>query len=223
MCWKWGNLSMCEEELDIDDYLENLIPKVNPNLCLNSKSGIEKMLQYRIDEECMEVDSSFIVREKYKKIYGEDIPEHADTIFNALNPLKAFCIFRLKLLGGDRYPLEKCENGWRIRKDILVLMLKNLDDIFTDDYLELRELFDIFSDLVYSFANMMPAPLGYNATSVNGGTFGKGTYSENNDYPYLYLNNLDEGMDDEMQEWLLFNMKKYHLEEFSVFLNQFYR
>lgn len=204
---------MVKREFTVDDYCENLIPKVNPNLGAN-KSGIALMLKYRIDKRSIEVDSCPIVKEMYKKVYGVDVPECADTILNALNPLKSFCIYRLKIMGGARYPFERRGDVWVLRTDLLELILKNLDDIFTEDYKELYELFDIFSYLAYSFANMMPAPAGYNATGFNGiNTLGKGSYHDNNDYPYFYLMNLEAGMDNEMHQWLISNIDKYYLAE----------
>lgn len=85
---------MVNREFTINDYCENLIPKVNPNL-FDNKSGIALMLKYRIDKRRIEVDSCPVVKEMYKKVYGLDIPKSADTILNALNPLKSFCIYRL--------------------------------------------------------------------------------------------------------------------------------
>lgn len=61
----------------------------------------------------------------------------------------------------------------------------------------------------------MPAPKGYNAFTDSdcNHMFGKGTYKENNDYPWFYLKNLQNGRDSEMLLWLNNNMKKYHLQE----------
>lgn len=204
---------MVKREFIIDDFCENLIPKVNPNIGFN-KNGIILMLQYRINEMSIEVDSCPVVKEMYKKVYGEGIPQCADTILNALNPLKSFCIYRLKKIGGECYPFERRGNVWSLRTDLLELIMKKLDDIFTQEYREFYELFDVFSNLAYSFANMMPAPAGYNATGFKGiNTFGKGSYHDNNDYPYFYLKNLEMGMDNEMHQWLVSNMDKYYLAE----------
>ena len=57
---------MVKREFIIDDYCENLIPKVNPNLGFN-KNGIILMLQYRINEMSIEVDSCPVVKEMYKR------------------------------------------------------------------------------------------------------------------------------------------------------------
>lgn len=205
--------SITEEDIVTTYNNMNLIPIINPSLTVLAIDAIELMLNYRI-QNTTEVDSSMFVKNCYKLCYGKDIPDKADTILNALTPLKTFCIFRLKEIGGNVYPFSEYGNGWIIRHDLLNVMLDNLKTIF-DGYDELKVKFNRFSDLMYCFANLMPAPKGYNAFTDSDGNhmFGKGTYKENNDYPWFYLKNLQNGRDSEMLLWLNNNMKKYHLQE----------
>lgn len=202
------------EEITSIYNLINLIPIINPDIGIKTMEGMEKMLDYRI-EDTIEIDSCHMVREGYNLCYGNCIPDKADTILNALNPLKSFCIYRLKNMGVKAlYPFSRKNNKWIIREDILQVTLNNLNVIF-DSYYELRALFNQFADLMYSFSNLMPAPMGYNAyTDLHGNhVFGKGSYKENNDYPYFYMKNLENGNDDKMLIWLNDNMEKYHLKE----------
>lgn len=70
------------EKIDIlENKLTNLIPVINPGL--KNENGIRAAILYRVCPS-IEVDSSKVVREAYEKFYGKDIPESADTIFNAL-------------------------------------------------------------------------------------------------------------------------------------------
>lgn len=72
------------EEYIVNNRLKNLIGVVN--LDLENKSGIRAALSYRIggkDNKYDEVDSSDIVKKAYRIVYGENIPESADTILKA--------------------------------------------------------------------------------------------------------------------------------------------
>ncbi|MCM3576149.1 hypothetical protein M3172_23545 [Mesobacillus subterraneus] len=162
---------------------------------------------YRINSKSQEIDSSPIVKEAYRFCF-KDIPGFADTTLNALNPLKTFCVFRLKKLSKiDKlaYPFMKGKNNkWILRDDLLILILNNLDEIF-DGYAELKDKFDSFSNLMYCFANLIPAPKGY-----NGITQQKGDYKDNNDYPYFYYQSLKK-REDPMLNWVDEHLEEYHI------------
>lgn len=111
------------KEIDIlENKLTNLIPIVNPTL--NNEEGIRAAILYRISLH-IEVDSSDMVKEAYERIYGKNIPESADTIFNAFIPFLDFCRAKLILL---KYNLPKNQ------KELLKLILIHLDEIFDDYY-----------------------------------------------------------------------------------------
>jgi len=159
----------------------NLIPIINPSI---KKSGIEAMLEYRINDY-IEVDSSQLVRESFNVYISDNDYSCSDTILNALNPLKSFAIFRLKKLSRNTkkiYPFAINEQGnWHLRTDLLIIISDNLNQIF-DGYSDLKILFDSFSDKMYCFANLMPVPKEYNLL--------KGDYNKSNDYPYFFYENL---------------------------------
>ena len=196
---------MSVKELVVKYNKINLIPIINPQIGANE--GIRAMLIYRI-QSLQEIDSSSIVKDAYRFCFG-DIPQCADTTLNALNPLKAFCIFRLKKMSkNDKlvYPFMERKNKWVLRDDLLELILDNLDKIF-DGYDELKEQFDFFSNLMYCFANLIPVPNGYNGTSQQEG---KGNYKDNNDYPYFYYQSLKKHKNF-MLTWVDEHLDKYHI------------
>ena len=109
----------------IDNKLTNLIPIVNPGL--KNEYGIKAAILYRILPS-VEVDSSEIVKKSYKDFYGKNIPESADTIFNAFIQFLDFCRSKeLKL---------KLYDKRRPQKDELALIFLNLEKIF-DGYSDL--------------------------------------------------------------------------------------
>lgn len=193
----------------IENKLENLIPIIYPSL--KNKRGIETVLLYKI-LPCNEIDSSELVKNAYEIFYDGCIPNSSDTIFNALMPLKDFCVFRLFELSKVNecyYPLY----DGILRKDLYELMYLYLDDIFYG-YDELRKLFDEYCDLMYSFSNFMPVPIYFNGSK---NIKGKGTWKLNKDYPFLYLQNLkDENSFIDNREfnlkWLNENMDKYKVK-----------
>lgn len=108
----------------------NLIPKINPKL--NGDGGIRSLLVYRTKLKggfATEIDSSPIVREAFKECFREPIPESADTTLNVLNPLKNFCIYRLKETSknqDDVYPIMISSSGdWVLRNDLLEIIQVN--------------------------------------------------------------------------------------------------
>lgn len=186
----------------IENKLTNLIPVINPGL--QQEYGIKAAILYRVCPT-IEVDSSEIVKDAYKKMYGECIPECADTIFNAFIPFLDFCRAKLILL---KYQLPKDQ------KELLLLFYIHLDEIF-DGYSDLRKLFDRFFDLMYSFSNLMPAPKNFNGSKDKRG---KGTWKLNNDYPSLYYENLKDCNSgiynrEEMKIWLDSVMDEYKIKE----------
>lgn len=191
------------EKIDIlENKCTNLIPFVNPGL--KSESGIRAAILYRVCPS-IEVDSSEIVREAYKKIYGEDIPESADTIFNAFIPFLDFCRAKLMLL---KYKLPTKQN------ELLLLIYIHLDEIF-EGYSDLRSLFDRFFDLMYSFSNFMPVPKYFNGSKYKKG---KGTWKLNNDYPSIYYANLEDCNSgifnrEDTKTWLDSVMDEYRIKE----------
>lgn len=135
----------------IENKLENLIPVINPRL--KGRSGIEITLLYRI-LPCDEIDSSKIVREAYGFFYQGNIPDSSDTIFNALIPLKDFCVAKLCILAKKDKRYNPFNRG-TLRKDLDGLIYLYLDDIF-DENDKLRMLFEEYCELMYSFSNFMP-------------------------------------------------------------------
>lgn len=196
-------MNKVRENYAISNKLENLIPIVNPKL--RGKSGIEAALLYRIDESCKEVDSSELVREAYKIYYGTSIPSSSDTILNAFIPFMDFC--RAKLFVKEKRVPKGREEQYR-------LVYENLDEIF-NDYIELKNLFDKYFNLMYSFSNFMPVPPNFNGSKYR---LGKGTAKLNKDYPYEYMNNLkdpDSGIyeREKMYKWLTENMDSFKIKE----------
>lgn len=190
---------MTETEI-IQNNLMNLIPVINPGL--KNENGIKAAILYRVCPS-IEIDSSNLVRKAYCKFYGEDVPESADTIFNAFIPFLDFCRAKLLLL---KYKLP------REQKELLLLIYLHLDDIF-NGYSDLKLLFDSYFDLMYSFSNLMPAPKYFNASENKKG---KGTWKLNNDYPSLYYRNLideNSGVYDreKMKSWIDGIMKRYRI------------
>lgn len=178
----------------------NLIPVIN--LGLKDENGIRAAILYRVCP-CIEVDSSDVVRKAYVDLYGEDIPESADTIFNAFIPFLDFCRAKLILL---KYRLPKEQ------KELLLLVFIHLDEIF-DNYSNLKLLFDRYFDLMYSFSNLMPVPKYFNGSRNKKG---KGTWKLNNDYPSLYYDNLlnsDSGIFEReyMKQWIDSVMDDYKI------------
>lgn len=193
------------KEIDIlKNKTVNLIPVINPGL--KNEYGIRAAILYRVSPSCVEVDSSEIVREAYKKMYGNDIPESADTIFNAFIPFKDFC--RAKLIN-LKFNVKKIQNN-----DLLWLIFKHIDEIF-DGYNDLKSLFDRYFDLMYSFSNLMPVPKYFNGSdNMNG----KGTWELNKDYPSIYYANLNDCTSgifnrEKMKEWLDRVMDRYNIKE----------
>lgn len=74
----------------------------------------------------------------------------------------------------------------------------------------LREQFDVFANFMYCFSNLIPVPIGYNGST---GKIGKGTYEDNNDYPYFYYCSLQKRKAP-MLDWVDKNLVKYHLRGF---------
>lgn len=191
------------KEIDIlENKLTNLIPIINPGL--RNESGIKAAILYRV---CLsiEVDSSEIVREAYKKMYGDDIPESSDTIFNAFIPFLDFCRAKLMLL---KYKLPKEQ------KDLLLLVYIHIDEIF-EGYSDLKSLFDRYFDLMYSFSNFMPVPKYFNGSKFKKG---KGTWKLNNDYPSIYYANLEDCNSgifsrENMKKWIDKVMDEYKIKE----------
>jgi hypothetical protein len=179
----------------------NLIPSVNPQI--SEKTGIKRMLKYRMDDSAKEIDSCPLVREGFIRCYGKTIEPCSDTTLNMLDPLKKFSFFRLKLLGLGVLLFEKSTNGvWKLRDDYIELIYNKENEIFRG-YDDLRHLFDEAADKQYSFANMVPVPRGYNGSR---NSIGKGSYSDNNDYPYFYYQNLQHRGDSRNISWLNNNM-----------------
>ena len=187
----------------VKNNLTNLIPIVNP--ALKIENGIKLAIMYRI-LPTTEIDSSELVKEAYKKLYGENIPESADIIFNAFVPFLDFCRAKLILLNHNISNLEQ--------EKLLRLAYLHLDEIF-NGYSDLESLFNRYFDLMYSFSNMMPVPKYFNGSDNNNG---KGTWALNKDYPSIYYKNLEDeepSIDNakEMKKWLDENMKKYRIEQ----------
>lgn len=187
----------------VKNNLTNLIPIVNPTLKI--ENGIKLAIMYRI-LPTKEIDSSELVREAYKKSYGENIPESADTIFNAFIPFLDFCRAKLILLKHNISNLGQ--------EKLLRLVYLHLDEIFKD-YSDLESLFNRYFDLMYSFSNMMPVPKYFNGSNNRNG---KGTWELNKDYPSIYYKNLEDEESSiynakEMKEWLDENMGKYRIEQ----------
>ena len=136
----------------VKNNLTNLIPIVNP--ALKIENGIKLAIMYRI-LPTTEIDSSELVREAYKKLYGENIPESADTIFNAFIPFLDFCRSKLILLNHNVSNLKQ--------EKLLRLVYLHLDKIF-NGYSDLESLFNRYFDLMYSFSNMMPVPKYFNGS-----------------------------------------------------------
>ncbi|MCR0317373.1 hypothetical protein MKA27_17275 [[Clostridium] innocuum] len=181
---------------------KNLIAIINPQFAGNA--GIEAALLYRINK-CVEIDSSALVKDAFSLFYDEPIPQCSDTIFNAFIPFLDFCRSKL-ILNGCTIPKDKIDQYKSI--------YKNLDMIFFN-YQRLRNMFDRFFDLMYSFSNFMPVPANFNG-GLN--RYGKGTFHLNKDYPYEYLKNLkDENSGiykrDEMYDWLSNVLDTYHIKE----------
>lgn len=187
----------------VKNNLTNLIPIVNP--ALKIENGIKLAIMYRI-LPTTEIDSSELVREAYKKLYGENIPESADTIFNAFIPFLDFCRSKLILLNHNVSNLKQ--------EKLLRLVYLHLDEIF-NGYSDLKSLFNRYFDLMYSFSNMMPVPKYFNGSYNKNG---KGTWELNKDYPSIYYKNLEDEESSiyngkEMKKWLDGNMKKYRIEQ----------
>lgn len=187
----------------VKNNLTNLIPIVNP--ALKIENGIKLAIMYRV-LPTTEIDSSELVKEAYKKLYGENIPESADTIFNAFIPFLDFCRAKLILLNHNVSNLEQ--------EKLLRLVYLHLDEIF-NGYSDLESLFNRYFDLMYSFSNMMPVPKYFNGSDNKNG---KGTWELNKDYPSIYYKNLEDeesSIDNvkEMKKWLDENMKKYRIEQ----------
>ena len=182
--------------------LTNLIPVINPGL--KNENGIRAAILYRVCPS-IEVDSSELVREAYKEFYGKDIPESADTIFNAFIPFLDFCRAKLLLL---KYKLPINQ------RELLLLVYIHLDDIF-DGYSDLKSLFDRYFDLMYSFSNLMPVPKYFNGSQYKNG---KGTWVLNKDYPSIYYANLEDCNSEiyhreEMKEWIDSVKDNYRVNE----------
>lgn len=193
----------------IENKLENLIPIIYPRL--KNKSGIESALLYKI-LPCNEIDSCELVKSAYEVFYNGCIPNSSDTILNALIPLKDFCVFKLFELSKVNEFCSPLYNGI-LRKDLYELIYLYLDDIFYG-YYELRQLFDEYCDLMYSFSNFMPVPLYFNGSK---NIKGKGTWKLNKDYPFLYLQNLNDDNSfiynrEFNLKWLNENMDKYKIK-----------
>lgn len=187
----------------VKNNLTNLIPIVNP--ALKIENGIKLAIMYRV-LPTTEIDSSELVKEAYKRLYGENIPESADTIFNAFIPFLDFCRAKLILLNHNVSNLEQ--------EKLLRLVYLHLDEIF-NGYSDLKSFFNRYFDLMYSFSNMMPVPKYFNGSDNKNG---KGTWELNKDYPSIYYKNLEDGVSSidnvkEMKKWLDENMKKYRIEQ----------
>lgn len=195
----------------IENKLENLISVINPKL--KGKSGIEITLLYRI-LPCDEIDSSQIVRGAYGLFYQGDIPDSSDTIFNALIPLKDFCVAKLIILAKKDKRYNPFNNRGTLRQDLDGLIYLYLDDIFIGND-KLRILFEEYCELMHCFSNFMPAPTYFNGSQEKNG---KGTWALNKNYPYLYLQNLkDENSSifnrENNLKWLSDNMEKYQIHK----------
>lgn len=195
----------------IENKLENLIPVINSGL--KGKSGIEVALLYKI-LPCKEIDSCVLVKKAYQLYYGAHIPDCSDTIFNAFIPFKDFCVAKLLILKNKNNCYNPLKSDGKYRENLNELIYLYLDDIFKG-YEELRNLFDRYFDLMYSFSNFMPVPRYFNGST---GKNGKGDWYLNKDYPYLYLKNLEEGIPsiynrEANKEWLETNMEKYRVKD----------
>lgn len=136
----------------VKNNLTNLIPIVNP--ALKIENGIKLAIMYRV-LPTTEIDSSELVKEAYKKLYGENIPESTDTIFNTFIPFLDFCRAKLILLNHDVRNLEQ--------EKLLRLVYLHLDEIF-NGYSDLESLFNRYFYLMYSFSNMMSVPKYFNGS-----------------------------------------------------------
>lgn len=192
--------------------LENLIPHINPQFA--GKSGIEAAICYRlavrkIPKQAREIDSAPAVKAAYRLCFGNDIPNHADTVLNAFMPFMDFCSVRLIELGF----LER-QKGQDI---VLPLVQKHWSEVFLPEYNDLRALFDTYFDRMYCFSNLMPAPLGLNGCPYWNG---KGSKA-NRDYPSEYMKNLRDPDRKICREyngynilsWLEQVIPLYHLED----------
>lgn len=180
----------------------NLIPIINPGL--KGESGIRAALLYRI-RPSIEIDTADVVKIAYRELYGDDIPDRGDVILNAFIPFLDFCRGKLK---GMHYKIPKNQ------KELLELIFLHIDEIFCG-YEELKILFDRYFDLMYSFSNLMPCPKYFNGSP---GKNGKGTWGLNNDYPYLYYENLKDSNSgiykrEQMKSWLDGVFDKYRLRD----------
>lgn len=192
----------CAKEFDIlENMTSSLIPLINPGL--SNETGIKAAILYRVCPT-EEIDSSSKVREAYTTCFGENIPESADTIFNAFIPFMDFC--RAKLMGKNiDVKMEQ--------KELLLLIFLHLDEIFMG-YDDLKILFDNYFNLMYSFANLMPAPKYFNGSPDKNG---KGTWILNKDYPSVYYDNLKDVSTpiyhrEDMKAWLDSVMDKYKIK-----------
>lgn len=189
----------------VKNNITNLIPIVNPYPALKTENGIKLAIMYRV-LPTKEIDSSELVKEAYKELYVENIPESSDTIFNAFIPFLDFCRAKLILLN---YKISNLR-----QEKLLRLVYLHLDEIF-NGYSDLESLFNRYFDLMYSFSNMMPVPKYFNGSNNRNG---KGTWKLNKDYPSIYYKNLEDEESSiynakDMKEWLDENMGKYRIEQ----------
>lgn len=192
--------------------LANLISEMNPSC--QQTNPLERLLAYRSSPTMVEVDSSNLVRSAYAHFYGEhevSIASRADTILNPLPPLKMFAIFRLTALSlpmpGLSPFVKSTQGAWCLHPQLLTLVRQNLPLIFAG-YPVLYQQFQDFAQVSHAFANFMPVPQGYNGTPTS---FGKGSYTHNNDYPLFYYQNLQAGQSPRCKQWLDPRMEPYYL------------
>ncbi len=205
---------MYDDELPVgnkDDLLicrrNELVPE-NPDV---QKTGIEGLLEYclnknirhpdciykRYDEEEHKYVGKSKTAEYFTKLYGIDPSEtgSSNTIFNCGAFLKRF-------FEGMSYE----------HRSDMAHALHDLEYLF-DGNERLRKKLDKLADYHHCLANLMPAPVGFNASSAYDG---KGRCDRDNDMPDIYYKRAKKDFPD-MYLWINENMDRYSLQFFTEY------
>ena len=199
-------LIMNQEEL-LRCRRNELVPE-NPQVL---KRGIEGLLEYRINRnkrhpDCIyqgydEVEHKYFGKSKtadyFELLYGIDPFEigGSNTIFNCWSFLSRF----IKGMSMEHWTNEE-------------YALANLDEIF-DGYERIRRNLDKLADYHHSLANMMPAPVGFNVSSLHDG---KGNFLRDNDMPDIYYKRAEKDFP-QMYRWINDHMEDYSLQIFKEY------
>lgn len=175
------------------------------------KNGIEGLLEYRINRNKKQPDRiyrgydeeehKYLGKSKtadyFESLYGID-PfgiGSSDTIFNCWSFLGRFLKgMSLKHWENEEYALEF------------------IDEIF-DGYERIRKKLDKLADYHHCLANLMPAPIGFNAT---GSHDGKGNPDRDNGMPDIYYKRAERDFPG-MYQWINENMERYSLQFFKEY------